>query len=87
MDGVAKLTQEAVAPGGSFYAFPRFPEGTDPKAFLGAAIERKVLIVPAAEIAKEFYVAVVQDRASKRPIIIASAAGGAARSASIWRVV
>jgi len=35
-----------------------------------------VLVVPAAEIGKEFYLAVVQDRASKRPIIIASAAGG-----------
>jgi aspartate aminotransferase/aminotransferase len=33
-------------PGGSFYAFPAYPEGVDPKAFLARAIEEKVLIVP-----------------------------------------
>ena len=37
---------------------------------------RKVLIVPAAEIAKEYYLAVTLDRAAKRPVIIASASGG-----------
>jgi len=37
---------------------------------------RKVLVVPAAEIAKEYYLGVTLDRAAKRPVIIASAAGG-----------
>ena len=37
---------------------------------------RKVLIVPASEIAKEYYLAVTLDRAAKRPVIIASASGG-----------
>jgi succinyl-CoA synthetase beta subunit len=37
---------------------------------------RKVLVVPAAEIAKDYYLAVTLDRAAKRPVIIASAAGG-----------
>ena len=36
----------------------------------------KVLIVPASEIAKEYYLAVTLDRAAKRPVIIASASGG-----------
>ena len=37
---------------------------------------RKVLVVPAAEIAKEYYLGVTLDRAAKRPVIIASASGG-----------
>jgi len=37
---------------------------------------RKVLVVPAAEISKEYYIGVAMDRAAKRPVIIASAAGG-----------
>jgi len=37
---------------------------------------RKVLVVPAAEIAKEYYLGVTMDRGAKRPVIIASAAGG-----------
>jgi succinyl-CoA synthetase beta subunit len=37
---------------------------------------RKVLLAPAAEIAKEYYIAVTLDRAAKRPVIIASASGG-----------
>jgi succinyl-CoA synthetase beta subunit len=37
---------------------------------------RKVLVVPAAEIAKEYYLGVTLDRAAKRAVIIASAAGG-----------
>ncbi len=35
-----------VPPGGSFYAFPSFPEGVDPEDFLRRALERKVLVVP-----------------------------------------
>jgi len=37
---------------------------------------RKVLVVPAAEIAKEYYLGVTLDRGAKRAVIIASAAGG-----------
>jgi len=37
---------------------------------------RKVLVVPAADIAKEYYLGVTLDRGAKRPVIIASAAGG-----------
>jgi succinyl-CoA synthetase beta subunit len=35
-----------------------------------------VLVVPAAEIAREYYLGVTLDRAARRPVIIASAAGG-----------
>ena len=35
-----------VAPAGSFYAFPSFPAGADPKDFVARAIQRKLLIVP-----------------------------------------
>ena len=37
---------------------------------------RKVLVVPASEIAKEYYLGVTLDRGAKRAVIIASAAGG-----------
>jgi succinyl-CoA synthetase beta subunit len=37
---------------------------------------RKVLVAKAAEIAKEYYLGVTLDRAAKRPVVIASAAGG-----------
>ncbi len=35
-----------VPPGGSFYAFPAYPEGLDPKVFLEKTLARKVLVVP-----------------------------------------
>lgn len=35
-----------VRPGGSFYAFPALPEGVEEKAFVRAALDRKLLIVP-----------------------------------------
>jgi succinyl-CoA synthetase beta subunit len=37
---------------------------------------QKVLVTPAAEIASEAYVGIIVDRASKRPVFMASAAGG-----------
>jgi succinyl-CoA synthetase beta subunit len=37
---------------------------------------RKVLVVPAVEIAAESYLGVIVDRAVQRPVVIASAAGG-----------
>jgi succinyl-CoA synthetase beta subunit len=37
---------------------------------------RKVLIVPAADIASESYVGIVVDRTSQRPVLMVSAAGG-----------
>lgn len=37
---------DLVAPGGSFYAFPRLPGGVGGDAFVEAAIEKKLLIVP-----------------------------------------
>ena len=37
---------------------------------------RKVLVVPASDIEKEYYLGVTLDRAAKRPVIIASGAGG-----------
>lgn len=37
---------EVAAPGGSFYMFPRLPEGFDGDRFLEAAIERRLLVVP-----------------------------------------
>ncbi len=37
---------------------------------------RKVLVVPAAEIASESYVGIVVDRASQRPVLMVSPAGG-----------
>jgi succinyl-CoA synthetase beta subunit len=50
------------------------------KAILALTIKgipvRKVLVVPAAEIAKEYYIGVTMDRAAKKATIIASAAGG-----------
>ncbi|HTS89643.1 MAG TPA: ADP-forming succinate--CoA ligase subunit beta [Gemmatimonadales bacterium] len=39
-------------------------------------VVQKVLVVPAAEIATEAYVGLVMDRASQRPLLIASPAGG-----------
>ena len=39
-------------------------------------VVRKVLVVPAAEIATESYVGILVDRASQRPLLIVSAAGG-----------
>ena len=37
---------------------------------------KKVLVVPASDIKKEYYLGVTMDRGAKRPVIIASAAGG-----------
>ena len=37
---------------------------------------KKVLVTPAADIASEAYVGIIVDRASKRPVFMASAAGG-----------
>jgi len=37
---------------------------------------RRVLVAPAAEIVKEYYLSVLLDRASRRPMFIGSAAGG-----------
>lgn len=39
-------------------------------------VVQKVLVVPAAEIASEAYVGLVMDRASQRPVLMASPAGG-----------
>lgn len=41
-----KGVYDLVEPGGSFYAYPRLPEGTDGESFVGACLERKVLVVP-----------------------------------------
>ena len=53
---------------------------THAKAILGMTIKgltvQKVLIAPAAEIASESYVGIIVDRASQRPMLIVSAAGG-----------
>jgi succinyl-CoA synthetase beta subunit len=50
------------------------------KAILGMTIKgltvQKVLIAPAAEIASESYVGIIVDRASQRPVLMVSAAGG-----------
>ena len=48
-DMVAEVLDPAfqlVKPGGSFYAFPAFPEGADPGEFHKRALERKLLFVP-----------------------------------------
>ena len=49
-------------------------------AILGMTIKglsvRKVLVAPAADIASESYVGIVVDRASQRPVLMVSAAGG-----------
>ncbi len=49
-------------------------------AILGMTIKgltvRKVLVAPAAEIASESYVGILVDRASQRPVLMVSAAGG-----------
>jgi aspartate aminotransferase/aminotransferase len=37
-----------VKPDGSFYAFPRYPEGVEAEQFVAAALDEKVLIVPGA---------------------------------------
>ena len=50
------------------------------KAILGMTIKgltvHKVLIAPAAEIASESYVGIIVDRASQRPVLMVSSAGG-----------
>ena len=50
------------------------------RAILGMEIKgervEKVLVVPAAEITAEYYLAFVTDRAAGRPVAVASAAGG-----------
>ena len=50
------------------------------KAILGMTIKgltvQKVLIAPAAEIASESYVGIIVDRASQRPVLMVSSAGG-----------
>jgi succinyl-CoA synthetase beta subunit len=50
------------------------------KAILGMVIKgltvRQVLIAPAAEIASESYVGIIVDRASQRPVLMVSPAGG-----------
>src|SRR5256885_1779611 len=40
------------------------------------ASTRRVLVVPAAEISAEYYLAFVTDRAQRRAVAVASAAGG-----------
>jgi len=53
---------------------------THAKAILGMTIKsltvQKVLIAPAAEIASESYVGIIVDRASQRPVLMVSPAGG-----------
>ena len=53
---------------------------THTKAILGMTIKgltvQKVLIAPAAEIASESYVGIIVDRASQRPVLMVSPAGG-----------
>jgi succinyl-CoA synthetase beta subunit len=53
---------------------------THAKAILGMTIKgltvHQVLIAPAAEIASESYVGIIVDRASQRPVLMVSAAGG-----------
>jgi len=53
---------------------------THAKAILGMTIKsltvQKVLIAPAAEIATESYVGIIVDRASQRPVLMVSPAGG-----------
>jgi succinyl-CoA synthetase beta subunit len=50
------------------------------KAILGMTIKgltvQKVLVAPAAEIASESYVGIIVDRASQRPVLMVSSAGG-----------
>jgi succinyl-CoA synthetase beta subunit len=50
------------------------------RAILGMTIKgltvHKVLVAPAAEIASESYVGIIVDRASQRPVLMVSAAGG-----------
>ncbi|HZH79805.1 MAG TPA: ADP-forming succinate--CoA ligase subunit beta [Gemmatimonadales bacterium] len=50
------------------------------KGILGMGIKglrvRRVLVAPAAEIASESYVGIIVDRASQRPVLMVSAAGG-----------
>jgi len=45
---VAALSEayDVVSPGGSFYMFPRLPEGLDGDAFMRAALDRHLLVVP-----------------------------------------
>jgi len=49
-------------------------------AILGMKIKgltvTRVLVTPARDIAREFYLGIVQDRARQRPVLMASAAGG-----------
>ncbi len=53
---------------------------THARAILGMTIKgltvQKVLIAPTAEIASESYVGIIVDRASQRPVLMVSAAGG-----------
>jgi len=53
---------------------------THARAILGMTIKgltvQKVLIAPAAEIASESYVGIIVDRASQRPVLMVSPAGG-----------
>jgi succinyl-CoA synthetase beta subunit len=53
---------------------------THAKAILGMTIKgltvHKVLVAPAADIASESYVGIIVDRASQRPVLMVSAAGG-----------
>jgi len=53
---------------------------THAKAILGMTIKgltvQKVLVAPAAEIASEGYVGIIVDRASQRPVLMVSPAGG-----------
>lgn len=43
---------ELVPPGGAFYAFPKVPGSADEKAFLDAALESKLLIVPGSAFSR-----------------------------------
>jgi succinyl-CoA synthetase beta subunit len=46
------------------------------KLFIKGLPVKKVLVTPAADIANEAYVGIIVDRASKRPVFMASPAGG-----------
>ena len=38
---------------GSFYAFPAYPRGFDEESFIGACLERKLLVVPGSSFSRQ----------------------------------
>ncbi|TLY51091.1 MAG: ADP-forming succinate--CoA ligase subunit beta, partial [Gemmatimonadetes bacterium] len=66
--------------GGVKLAKDPFEAGEHAARILGMSIKglvvRRVLVAPAAEIASESYVGIVVDRASQRPVLMVSPAGG-----------